>query len=58
MKGEPLMVPPAGFEPAHPPSEGDALSPELRGLSPGGSAAGGEAISEWCFRVSEEIILG
>jgi hypothetical protein len=52
------MVPPAGFEPAHPPSEGDALSPELRGLSPGGSAAGGEAISEWCFRVSEEIILG
>ena len=28
------MVPPAGFEPAHPPPEGGALSPELRG--PGG----------------------
>ena len=25
-------VPPAGFEPAHPPPEGGALSPELRGL--------------------------
>ena len=24
-------VPPAGFEPAHPPPEGGALSPELRG---------------------------
>jgi CheY-like chemotaxis protein len=28
-------VPPAGFEPAHPPPEGGALSPELRGLSDG-----------------------
>ncbi len=27
------LVPPAGFEPAHPPPEGGALSPELRGLS-------------------------
>ncbi|SNQ48576.1 hypothetical protein FRACA_260029 [Frankia canadensis] len=27
-----LYVPPAGFEPAHPPPEGGALSPELRGL--------------------------
>jgi site-specific DNA recombinase len=26
------VVPPAGFEPAHPPPEGGALSPELRGL--------------------------
>jgi hypothetical protein len=26
------LVPPAGFEPAHPPPEGGALSPELRGL--------------------------
>jgi len=26
-------VPPAGIEPAHPPPEGGALSPELRGLS-------------------------
>ena len=26
-------VPPAGFEPAHPPPEGGALSPELRGLN-------------------------
>src|SRR3954471_6615831 len=26
------MVPPAGFEPAPPPPEGGALSPELRGL--------------------------
>ena len=26
------VVPPAGFEPALPPPEGDALSPELRGL--------------------------
>ena len=25
------VVPPAGFEPAHPPPEGGALSPELRG---------------------------
>ena len=25
-------VPPAGFEPAHPAPEADALSPELRGL--------------------------
>src|SRR5918998_1438038 len=28
-------VPPAGFEPAHPPPEGGALSPELRGLAVG-----------------------
>ncbi len=28
-----LWVPPAGFEPALSPPEGDALSPELRGLS-------------------------
>jgi site-specific DNA recombinase len=28
-------VPPAGFEPAHPPPEGGALSPELRGRGPG-----------------------
>ena len=28
-----FMVPPAGFEPAPPPPEGGALSPELRGLS-------------------------
>ena len=28
------LVPPAGFEPALPPPEGDALSPELRGLGP------------------------
>ncbi len=28
----PTNVPPAGFEPAHPPPEGGALSPELRGL--------------------------
>ena len=28
-------VPPAGFEPAHPPPEGGALSPELRGLGAG-----------------------
>jgi hypothetical protein len=27
-----LFAPPAGFEPAHPPPEGGALSPELRGL--------------------------
>src|SRR5436305_15234649 len=27
-------VPPAGFEPAHPPPEGGALSPELRGARP------------------------
>ena len=27
------LVPPAGFEPAPPPPEGGALSPELRGLS-------------------------
>lgn len=27
------LVPPAGFEPALPPPEGGALSPELRGLS-------------------------
>ena len=26
-----IVVPPAGFEPAHPPPEGGALSPELRG---------------------------
>src|SRR6478735_9663408 len=26
-----MGVPPAGFEPAHPPPEGGALSPELRG---------------------------
>ncbi len=25
-------VPPTGFEPVHPPPEGGALSPELRGL--------------------------
>ena len=28
-------VPPAGFEPAHPPPEGGALSPELRGRKVG-----------------------
>ena len=28
-----LFVPPAGFEPALPPPEGGALSPELRGLN-------------------------
>jgi hypothetical protein len=28
-------APPAGFEPAHPPPEGGALSPELRGLQDG-----------------------
>ena len=32
------LVPPAGFEPAPPPPEGGALSPELRGLEPNGSA--------------------
>ena len=26
-----LTVPPTGFEPVHPPPEGGALSPELRG---------------------------
>jgi len=26
-----LKVPPTGFEPVHPPPEGGALSPELRG---------------------------
>ncbi len=26
-----LLVPPTGFEPVHPPPEGGALSPELRG---------------------------
>ena len=26
------LVPPTGFEPVHPPPEGGALSPELRGL--------------------------
>jgi hypothetical protein len=29
------LVPPAGFEPAPPPPEGGALSPELRGLKVG-----------------------
>ncbi len=29
------VVPPAGFEPAHPPPEGGALSPELRGPGAG-----------------------
>ena len=29
------VAPPAGFEPAHPPPEGGALSPELRGLQDG-----------------------
>src|SRR5262249_17999249 len=34
------VVPPAGFEPAHPAPEAGALSPELRGLAPqGGQAA-------------------
>lgn len=28
-----ILVPPAGFEPAHPAPEAGALSPELRGLS-------------------------
>ncbi len=28
-----LKVPPTGFEPVHPPPEGGALSPELRGRS-------------------------
>jgi peptide-methionine (S)-S-oxide reductase len=40
------LVPPAGFEPAHPPSEGGALSPELRGLSPLGSAGEGEGYQQ------------
>ncbi len=30
-----FWAPPAGFEPAHPPPEGGALSPELRGLQDG-----------------------
>src|SRR4051812_23450072 len=35
------LVPPAGFEPALPPPEGGALSPELRGLTkPGNSISG------------------
>ena len=36
----PPAVPPAGFEPAPPPPEGGALSPELRGLSDHGRIAG------------------
>src|SRR3954454_15099357 len=31
-RSHPHVVPPAGFEPAPPPPEGGALSPELRGL--------------------------
>ena len=38
-------VPPAGFEPAHPPPEGGALSPELRGPGSGrGYQAAGSAL--------------
>src|SRR6476661_11235132 len=33
------VVPPAGFEPALPPPEGGALSPELRGPSAGNPSA-------------------
>ena len=50
-----IVVPPAGFEPAPPPPEGGALSPELRGLkdrregyqsAPGPRRAGlGQAVS-------------
>ena len=32
VRAEDWSVPPAGFEPAHPAPEADALSPELRGL--------------------------
>ena len=31
MRGDLGRVPPTGFEPVHPPPEGGALSPELRG---------------------------
>ncbi|GIH06638.1 recombinase [Rhizocola hellebori] len=45
------LVPPAGFEPAPPPPEGGALSPELRGLSDRQRLPGGkpdlETVSSW-----------
>ena len=31
-EGGSAVAPPVGFEPTHPPPEGGALSPELRGL--------------------------
>ena len=33
VRAEDWSAPPAGFEPAHPAPEADALSPELRGLT-------------------------
>jgi hypothetical protein len=36
------MAPPAGFEPALPPPEGGALSPELRGLGQGTTIPGSD----------------
>ena len=41
----PAVVPPAGFEPALPPPEGGALSPELRGLTKPGQGISADLLT-------------
>ena len=41
-------VPPTGIEPVHPPPEGGALSPELRGLMSMSRLSAGAVISPYC----------
>ena len=50
-----LKVPPTGFEPVHPPPEGGALSPELRGRNGKVISSAGDNFC-WEILISIELV--